>query len=73
MIYLSGVVYPAIMRYRCGGLMLTPEMGNVPCLDRVVWAADNGCYTAGDRFSSDAGYVSYVSGKASKLPLCHCT
>jgi len=31
--------------------MLTPQMGNSPDLGGVYWAADNGCYTAGDRFS----------------------
>jgi len=31
--------------------MLTPEMGNCPELDGVCWGADNGCYTAAERFS----------------------
>jgi len=53
MMYLSGVVYPPVLHWHYGGIMLTPEMGNTPCLDGVVWAADNGCYTAGDRFSSE--------------------
>lgn len=52
MIYLSGAVRPEIMHWQHGGLMLTPEMGNAPRLDGVLWAADNGCYTAGDRFSA---------------------
>lgn len=29
--------------------MFTPNMGNTPCLDGIVWAADNGCFSA--RFS----------------------
>lgn len=51
--YLSGSPYPACMRWARGGLMFTPEMGNTPDLTGVTWAADNGCYTAGDRFSAD--------------------
>lgn len=49
--YLSGVVYVPVGKWEHGGYMLTPEMGNAPDLSGVVWAADNGCYTAGDRFS----------------------
>lgn len=51
--YLSGVPYAPVMRWERGGLMFTPEMGNRLDLTGVTWAADNGCYTAGDRF--DAG------------------
>lgn len=51
MIYLSGCVYEPIMHYEHGGIMLTPEMGNAPNLDGVTWAADNGCYSAQERFS----------------------
>ena len=51
--YLSGVPYAAVMRWDKGGVMFTPEMGNKLNLSGVTWAADNGCYTAGDRF--DAG------------------
>jgi hypothetical protein len=31
--------------------MLTPEMGNTPDLSGVVWAADNGCYSSGARYT----------------------
>ena len=51
--FLSGVPYPAALRWEHGGLMFTPEMGNRLTLDGVTWAADNGCYTAGDRFSPE--------------------
>jgi hypothetical protein len=59
MIYLSGAVYPAILRWRHGGIMLTPEMGNAPDLEGVCWAADNGCYTAGNRFS-EAKWIRFL-------------
>lgn len=49
--YLSGCPYAPIMRWERGGVMYTPEMGNALDLAGVVWAADNGCYTAGARFS----------------------
>jgi hypothetical protein len=48
--YLSGALYPLVMRWEHGGIMYTPEMRNALDLNDVVWAADNGCYTAGDRF-----------------------
>lgn len=51
--YLSGVPYAPIMRWEHGGVMFTPEMGNRLDLRDVTWAADNGCYTAGDKFSPD--------------------
>lgn len=51
--YLSGVAYAPCLSWESGGLMLTPEMGNRPNLTGVTWAADNGCYTAGERFSRD--------------------
>lgn len=49
--YLSGVVYPDVVYWQHGGLMLTPETGryNTLCLDGVHWAADNGCFS--DKFS----------------------
>ena len=50
--YLSGVPYAPALRWQYGGLMLTPEMGNTPDLAGVTWAADNGCYTAGERFTA---------------------
>lgn len=54
MIYLSGVVYAPILHWQYGGLMLTPERwGKVDMDERIVWAADNGCYTAGERFSEE--------------------
>ena len=53
MIYLSGAVYKPILTWEHGGIVLTPEMGNCPNLEGVTWLADNGCYTAGARFSTD--------------------
>lgn len=51
--YLSGVPYAPCLTWEHGGLMFTPEMGNKRLrLDGVTWAADNGCFTAGDRFSA---------------------
>jgi hypothetical protein len=51
MISLSGALYLLLMRSPFGGLMLTPEMGNAPQLEGMTWAADNGCYSAQERFS----------------------
>lgn len=51
--YLSGVPYPAVMRWERGGVMFTPEMGNRLDLAGVTWAADNGCYSAAARFSAE--------------------
>ena len=51
MIYFSGAVYRLCMYSSFGGICLTPEMGNTPDLSFVRWIADNGCYTAGLRFS----------------------
>ena len=51
--YLSGSPYAPVMRWERGGVMFTPEMGNILDLSGVTWAADNGCYTAADRFSPD--------------------
>lgn len=58
MIYLSGVVRsdlpPAF------GFMLQPGMGNRPPAG-AVWAADNGCFSTGDRF--DAGrWLDWLDG-----------
>src|SRR6185437_11603770 len=55
--YLSGVVYAPVLHWQYGGLMLTPNMGNAPCLDGVVWAADNGCFTAN---FSEAKWLSFL-------------
>ena len=49
--YLSGAPHPDAMRWEYGGVMFTPEMRNRLDLSGVTWAADNGCYTAGARFS----------------------
>lgn len=57
--YLSGAPHPACMRWARGGLMFTPEMGNAPDLRGVTWAADNGCYTAGARFS-EARWLAFL-------------
>ena len=51
--YLSGSPYAPCMAWERGGAMFTPEMGNRLDLRGVTWAADNGCYTAGARFSAD--------------------
>ena len=50
MIYLSGAIQPELMRQPDMGFMLQPGMGNRPNLSETLWAADNGCYAAGDRF-----------------------
>ena len=51
--YLSGAPYAPCLRWQYGGLMFTPDMGNAPDLSGVTWAADNGCYAAGDTFSPE--------------------
>lgn len=58
--YLSGAPYLPCMHWQYGGLMFTPEMRNTPDLRGVVWAADNGCYTSGERFSMDT-YIAFLS------------
>ena len=52
--YLSGAPYMPALTWEHGGLMFTPEMRNKRLnLADVTWAADNGCFTAGARFSAD--------------------
>lgn len=50
MIYLSGVVRPELLGRPDIGVMLQPGMGNRPDLSSTPWAADNGCFAAGDTF-----------------------
>lgn len=67
--YLSGVPYPAVMRWEHGGVMFTPEMGNTPDLAGVTWAADNGCYTAGERFSPER-WLAWLDNNEQYWPSC---
>jgi hypothetical protein len=54
MIYLSGVVRPEIDGSRPDlGLLLTRRMGNIIDLGQTPWAADNGCFAAGEAFVLD--------------------
>lgn len=65
MLYLSGVTTGVL---RDGvpvapylGVMLTPEMGNMPDLRRVPWAADTGLYSAkGQADYDEARYIHYL-------------
>lgn len=58
MIYLSGVSSPtfrALLPARDLGLMWTPKSyTSAQHVPGATWAADNGCFTAGDRFDPDA-------------------
>lgn len=67
--YLSGVVYAPVLHWQHGGLMLTPEIGNKPDLEGVYWAADNGCYSAAERFTVDRwlAFLRKWQGKGSCL------
>jgi hypothetical protein len=59
-IYLSGVVHPAILRLRPDlGLMLTERMGNRPDLSSMRWGADNGCFANPESFSRE-GYLAWL-------------
>lgn len=46
--YLSGHIRESLPPYI--GFMLQPNMGNRPDLTSRIWAADNGCFAAGDGF-----------------------
>lgn len=49
--YLSGAPYHDCMAWEYGGFMAQPGHSNKPATcEGAVWAADNGCYTMGDRF-----------------------
>jgi hypothetical protein len=54
-LFLSGAVYPPALTDRRLGVMLQPKMGNRMPPD-VLWAADNGCFSQGDRFNLPAYY-----------------
>lgn len=49
-IFLSGVVKRELLEHPHIGFMLQPNMGNRPDLRRTRWAADNGCFAAGEGF-----------------------
>jgi len=48
--YLTPTVRPEWLGRPDVGLLLTPNMGNVPDLTDQCWAADNGCFTTRVRF-----------------------
>lgn len=52
-----------------GGVMFTPEMRNQLDLRGVTWAADNGCFTAGDRFSP-AKWLAFLDANERYWPTC---
>ncbi len=53
MVYLSGAVRPEILGFATNrydlGVLLTPNMGNRPKLQGVLWAADNGLFAGPDK------------------------
>lgn len=62
MIYLSGAVQPGF------SVILTPNMGNrLP--ENVLWAADTGCYSQGDKFSLGR-YLSWLKARAAAANRC---
>lgn len=68
--YLSGVPHPLMMGWwKYGGIMFTPEMGNRLDLRGVVWSADNGCFTAGDRFDP-AKWLAFLDANERYWPTC---
>lgn len=62
MIYLSGHVRAEFLSAWDLGVMLTPNMGNRPDLSRARWAADNGCYSQGDKFQP-VKYMQWLESK----------
>src|SRR5258706_8220399 len=68
--YLSGVPHPAMLGgWRYGGMMFTPEMGNKLDLASVPWGADNGCFTAGARFSATR-WLAFLDANERFWPTC---
>jgi hypothetical protein len=67
-LYLSGCFAPELINsgHPRVGLMHSPDIGNqLP--GGITWAADNGCYSAGERFSLDR-FLRWLDG----LPREHC-
>lgn len=74
MLYLTTPPPPARRdAYRAArlGAMFTPETGNRPAavLDVAYWAADNGCFAAGDRFDL-ARYYAFLDARAGAAGSC---
>lgn len=71
--YLSGAPYEPVLRWRHGGFMFGPAHGNVSMpvrlLGEIAWAADNGCFTQKDAFSSD-GFLRFLDRWARYATTC---
>lgn len=67
--YLSGTPYAPALTWEHGGLMLTPVMGNRLDLSGVTWAADNGCYSQGERFSL-RGFLAFLDQRSEYRASC---
>ena len=72
MIYLSGAVVPSMVdRPRPDlGVMLNPQTGNRAWLRAgLPWAADNGCFVAGETFDADA-WLAWLGGLRPHAETC---
>lgn len=70
--YLSGAPQPDALTLPNVGFMLTPAMGNNPSLDGVTWAADNGRFSAPERYT-DSWFMDWLKkhkGKGHCLFAC---
>lgn len=70
MVYLSGVFRPALLGVRADlGFLLTPRMRNTFDLTAGPWAADNGCFTAGEAFDLGA-YLRFLELRRHAAATC---
>ena len=70
MIYLSGAVRPNLIGLRPDlGVLLTPQMRNHPDLSAGPWAADNGCFTLGERFDM-AVFLTFLAKRRYAVDTC---
>lgn len=67
MIYLSGHVGDTLPMEV--GFMVQPRMGNLVDLSARSWAADNGCYSQGDRFQLEL-YLGWLQRQRPHLATC---
>lgn len=65
MVYLSGAVRKEVLDQRFDlGVLLTPNMGNRPCLKGTIWAADNGLFAGQGKPARPFGEPQFESFKA---------
>lgn len=69
MIYLSGAPRASLEGLPNFGFMLQPAMGNRPNLTVTPWAADNGCFSTGDKFNL-LGFYAFLSRHSASRPTC---